>query len=70
MPEHGVCVLAIMSTPVSSLSQQVPLSDAFAVIDITIDVALVALPVALVWNLHMQRHEKVIVSLAFTFRLK
>lgn len=54
----------------SSPSKQVPLSDAFAVIDITIDVALVALPVVLVWNLHMQRHEKAIVSLAFTFRLK
>jgi uncharacterized membrane protein YiaA len=34
-----------------------------------IDTALIALPMVLVWNLHMQLHEKAIVSLAFFFRI-
>jgi hypothetical protein len=69
MPELGELFLVILPTSVSSSSNQVSLSDAFSVIDIMIDAALVALPIALVWHLHMQRHEKAIVSLAFTFRL-
>ena len=65
----GHLVVMHIATVSSSLNQ-VLLSDAFSVVDITIDIALVVLPITLVWGLHMHRHEKAIVSLAFTFRLR
>jgi hypothetical protein len=58
-----------LTTIASSFSKQTSLSDGSSAIDIMIDLVLIALPMVLVWNLHMKRHEKVIVSLAFAFRI-
>ena len=70
MPEHREYLPGGPDFTSKLTVKQVPLSDAFGIVDITIDIVLVALPITLVWNLHMQRHEKAIVSLAFAFRLK